>query len=40
MEILKPIQTSGTLTNECQIADVLDKGSKGAVILMDSKFWS
>ncbi|XP_026286944.1 peroxisomal multifunctional enzyme type 2 [Frankliniella occidentalis] len=35
VEILKPISTSGTLTNQCQIADVLDKGSKGAVILMD-----
>lgn len=35
VEIFKPIQTSGTLTNECQIADVLDKGNKGAVILMD-----
>uniref|UniRef100_A0A8D0DDD8 Hydroxysteroid (17-beta) dehydrogenase 4 n=1 Tax=Sander lucioperca TaxID=283035 RepID=A0A8D0DDD8_SANLU len=34
LELYKPLPTSGTLTSECTIADVLDKGS-GAVILLD-----
>ncbi|KAK1892412.1 Peroxisomal multifunctional enzyme type 2, partial [Dissostichus eleginoides] len=36
LELYKPLPTSGTLTSETTIADVLDKGS-GAVILMDVK---
>ncbi|KAK5601814.1 hypothetical protein CRENBAI_020171 [Crenichthys baileyi] len=34
LELYKPLPTSGTLTSETTVADVLDKGS-GAVILLD-----
>ncbi|MEQ2288255.1 hypothetical protein AMECASPLE_020836 [Ameca splendens] len=34
LELYKPLPTSGTLTCETTVADVLDKGS-GAVILLD-----
>ncbi|XP_078107169.1 peroxisomal multifunctional enzyme type 2 [Sander vitreus] len=39
LELYKPLPTSGTLTSECTIADVLDKGS-GAVILLDVNTYS
>ncbi|TDH12925.1 hypothetical protein EPR50_G00052350 [Perca flavescens] len=39
LELYKPLPTSGTLTSECTIADVLDKGS-GAVILLDANTYS
>ncbi|XP_043966291.1 peroxisomal multifunctional enzyme type 2 [Gambusia affinis] len=34
LELYKPLPTSGTLTSETTVADILDKGS-GAVILLD-----
>ncbi|XP_054895717.1 peroxisomal multifunctional enzyme type 2 [Poeciliopsis prolifica] len=34
LELYKPLPTSGTLTSESTVADILDKGS-GAVILLD-----
>lgn len=39
LELYKPLPTSGTLTSEASIADVLDKGS-GAVILLDVNTYS
>ncbi|KAM4577483.1 peroxisomal multifunctional enzyme type 2 [Odontesthes bonariensis] len=39
LELYKPLPTSGTLTSESAIADVLDKGS-GAVILLDVNTYS
>uniref|UniRef100_A0AAQ4RN39 Hydroxysteroid (17-beta) dehydrogenase 4 n=1 Tax=Gasterosteus aculeatus aculeatus TaxID=481459 RepID=A0AAQ4RN39_GASAC len=39
LELYKPLPTSGTLTSEATVADVLDKGS-GAVILLDVKTFS
>lgn len=39
LELYKPLPTSGTLTSEATIADVLDKGS-GAVILLDVNTFS
>ncbi|KAM8885451.1 peroxisomal multifunctional enzyme type 2 isoform 1-T1 [Spinachia spinachia] len=39
LELYKPLPTSGTLTSEAVIADVLDKGS-GAVIVLDVKTYS
>ncbi|XP_054466225.1 peroxisomal multifunctional enzyme type 2 [Anoplopoma fimbria] len=39
LELYKPLPTSGTLTSEATIADVLDKGS-GAVILLDVNTYS
>ncbi|KAJ7994354.1 hypothetical protein DPEC_G00264990 [Dallia pectoralis] len=39
LEIYKPLPTSGTLTSQATIADVLDKGT-GAVILMDVNTYS
>ncbi|CAG5924326.1 peroxisomal multifunctional enzyme type 2 [Menidia menidia] len=39
LELYKPLPTSGTLTSETTIADVLDKGS-GAVILLDVNTYS
>lgn len=39
LELYKPLPTSGTLTSEATVADVLDKGS-GAVILLDVNTYS
>uniref|UniRef100_A0A8C7D3X1 Peroxisomal multifunctional enzyme type 2 n=1 Tax=Oncorhynchus kisutch TaxID=8019 RepID=A0A8C7D3X1_ONCKI len=39
LELFKPLPTSGTLTSQARIADVLDKGS-GAVILLDVHTYS
>ncbi|XP_003974655.2 peroxisomal multifunctional enzyme type 2 [Takifugu rubripes] len=39
LEFYRPLPTSGTLTSEATIADVLDKGS-GAVILLDVNTYS
>uniref|UniRef100_A0A146PI63 Peroxisomal multifunctional enzyme type 2 n=1 Tax=Fundulus heteroclitus TaxID=8078 RepID=A0A146PI63_FUNHE len=39
LELYKPLPTSGTLTSETTVADVLDKGS-GAVILLDVNSYS
>ncbi|XP_053154341.1 peroxisomal multifunctional enzyme type 2 [Hemicordylus capensis] len=39
LELYKPLPTSGTLTSETSIADILDKGS-GAVILLDVNTYS
>ncbi|XP_034548786.1 peroxisomal multifunctional enzyme type 2 [Notolabrus celidotus] len=39
LEMLKPLPTSGTLTSEATVADVLDKGS-GAIILLDVNTYS
>lgn len=39
LELYKPLPTSGTLTSQATIADVLDKGS-GAVILLDVNTYS
>uniref|UniRef100_A0A6Q2YUS5 Hydroxysteroid (17-beta) dehydrogenase 4 n=1 Tax=Esox lucius TaxID=8010 RepID=A0A6Q2YUS5_ESOLU len=39
LEVFKPLPTSGTLTSQATIADVLDKGS-GAVILLDVHTYS
>ncbi|XP_046904595.1 peroxisomal multifunctional enzyme type 2 isoform X2 [Hypomesus transpacificus] len=39
LELFKPLPTSGTLTSQATIADVLDKGS-GAVILLDVNTYS
>ncbi|XP_068994565.1 peroxisomal multifunctional enzyme type 2 [Embiotoca jacksoni] len=39
LELYKPLPTSGTVTSETTIADVLDKGS-GAVILLDVNTYS
>ncbi|KAL0979807.1 hypothetical protein UPYG_G00190000 [Umbra pygmaea] len=39
LELFKPLPTSGTLTNQATIADVLDKGS-GAIILLDVHTYS
>ncbi len=36
LKAFKPLPTSGTLTTESKIADIVDKGS-GAVILTESK---
>uniref|UniRef100_A0A671UVY2 Peroxisomal multifunctional enzyme type 2 n=1 Tax=Sparus aurata TaxID=8175 RepID=A0A671UVY2_SPAAU len=38
LELYRPLPTSGKLTSEATIADVLDKGS-GAVILLDGEFY-
>uniref|UniRef100_A0A7N6AN86 Peroxisomal multifunctional enzyme type 2 n=1 Tax=Anabas testudineus TaxID=64144 RepID=A0A7N6AN86_ANATE len=37
LELYKPLPTSGKLTSEATVADVLDKGS-GAIILLDGEF--
>uniref|UniRef100_A0A8C7SSV6 Peroxisomal multifunctional enzyme type 2 n=1 Tax=Oncorhynchus mykiss TaxID=8022 RepID=A0A8C7SSV6_ONCMY len=39
LELFQPLPTSGTLTSQARIADVLDKGS-GAVILLDVHTYS
>uniref|UniRef100_A0A668ASW3 Hydroxysteroid (17-beta) dehydrogenase 4 n=1 Tax=Myripristis murdjan TaxID=586833 RepID=A0A668ASW3_9TELE len=39
LELYKPLPTSGTLTSQATVADVLDKGS-GAVILLDVNTYS
>ncbi|XP_014883763.1 peroxisomal multifunctional enzyme type 2 isoform X1 [Poecilia latipinna] len=39
LELYKPLPTSGTLTSETTVADVLDKGS-GAVILLDANTYN
>ncbi|CAG09600.1 unnamed protein product [Tetraodon nigroviridis] len=39
LELYRPLPTSGTLTSEATIADVLDKGS-GAVVLLDVNTYS
>ncbi|KAM9359904.1 peroxisomal multifunctional enzyme type 2 [Symphorus nematophorus] len=39
LELYRPLPTSGTLTSEATVADVLDKGS-GAVILLDVNTYS
>ncbi|XP_008287375.1 peroxisomal multifunctional enzyme type 2 [Stegastes partitus] len=39
LELYKPLPTSGSLTSEATVADVLDKGS-GAVILLDVNTYS
>ncbi|XP_038078298.1 peroxisomal multifunctional enzyme type 2-like [Patiria miniata] len=38
LEVYKPIPTSGTLSSQCEVADILDKGS-GALILIDAKVY-
>ncbi|XP_028270507.1 peroxisomal multifunctional enzyme type 2 [Parambassis ranga] len=39
LELFKPLPTSGTLTSEATVVDVLDKGS-GAIILLDVNTYS
>ena len=39
MELKKPLPPAASLEVTAKIADIIDKGDKGAIILMDGQSW-